>query len=164
MDVQKRYFLFALLFQLALYLSTVIYIICSTSVFKKKAKNKNKFISFYVRCRRESELGGDSVQVAPPNCGKSADKTATKYKAGTFYVQSWLSSLKENYCNNFFFAILTFKLKTKMLQKLFICNSDFQVTKNCQNFLSAILTLKIKKDTLQLTTKKQNFLPGVDTI
>ena len=55
---------------------------------KKKVKNKNKFISFYVRCRRESELGGDSVQVAPPNCGKSADKTATKYKAGTFYVQS----------------------------------------------------------------------------
>ena len=47
-----------------------------------------------------------------------------------------------------------------MLQKLFICNSDFQVTKNCPNFLSAILTLKIKKDTLQLTTKKQKFLLG----
>ena len=83
----KKYFLlcFAVL---ALCLSTVIYIICSASVFKNKVKNKNKFISFHVRCRRESELGGDSVQVAPPNCGKSADKTATKYKAGTFYVQS----------------------------------------------------------------------------
>jgi len=51
-----------------------------------------------------------------------------------------------------------------LLQKLFICNSDFQVTKICKNFLSAILTIKIKKDTLQLTTKKQNFLLGVDTI
>ena len=63
-----------------------------------------------------------------------------------------------------FFCNSDFQVKTKMLQKLFIFNSDYQFAKNCKNFLSAILTLKIKKDTLQLTTKKQNFLLGVDTI
>ena len=33
-------------------------------------------------------MGGDSVQAAPSNCGKSADKPPTKYKAGTSCMQS----------------------------------------------------------------------------
>ena len=46
----------------------------------------SKFISFYVERGHESEWGGDSVQAAPSNSGKSADKLPTKYVQGQHFL------------------------------------------------------------------------------